>query len=57
MPKMTPEHEAAFALGFKVAQSGLGPAAQVEYDRLIEDVENKVAACDPQPLSEGHSGR
>ena len=36
MAKMTPEQEAAYALNFGVARSGLPPKAQLAYDRLVE---------------------
>lgn len=36
MAKMTPQQEAAYALGFGVARSGLPPDAQLGYDRLVE---------------------
>jgi protein-S-isoprenylcysteine O-methyltransferase Ste14 len=36
MAKMTPEQEAAYALGFGVARSDLTPEAQLAYDRLAE---------------------
>jgi protein-S-isoprenylcysteine O-methyltransferase Ste14 len=36
MAKMTPEQEAAYALGFGVARSDLPPDAQLAYDRLVE---------------------
>lgn len=36
MAKMTPEQEAAYALDFGVARSGLQPEVQLAYDRLVE---------------------
>ncbi|HTZ28861.1 MAG TPA: hypothetical protein VMC83_32975 [Streptosporangiaceae bacterium] len=36
MAKMTPEQEAAYALGFGVSRKGLSLAAQEVYDRLLE---------------------
>jgi hypothetical protein len=34
MARMTPEQEAAYALGYNLSRNDLSPAAQVEYDRL-----------------------
>jgi protein-S-isoprenylcysteine O-methyltransferase Ste14 len=37
MTRMTPEQEAAYALDFGVARTGLSEAAQLAYDRLAEE--------------------
>jgi len=49
MPKMTPEQEAAYALGFGVARSDLPEEAQLAYDRLIEQRARQIA---PAPLAQ-----
>src|ERR1700733_3343617 len=36
MAKMSPEQEAAYALRWGTARSGLPPEAQLAYDRLVE---------------------
>jgi len=48
MAKMTPEQEAAYALGFGVARSDLPPEAQLAYDRLVEE-QARAAASAPVP--------
>jgi len=37
MSKMTPTQEASYALDWNVARSGLSPAVQAEYDRLLAE--------------------
>jgi len=37
MSKMTPTQEANYALDWNVARSGLTPAAQAEYDRILAE--------------------
>jgi protein-S-isoprenylcysteine O-methyltransferase Ste14 len=51
MAKMTPEQEAAYALGFGVARSGLPPDAQLAYDRLVEQ-QARAAASAPVPSAD-----
>ena len=51
MAKMTPEQEAAYALGFGVARSGLPPDAQLAYDRLVEQ-QAHAAASAPVPSAD-----
>lgn len=53
MAKMTPEQEAAYALDFGVARSGLQPEAQLAYDRLVEQ---RARARAQAPLSETLAG-
>jgi hypothetical protein len=48
MAKMTPEQEAAYALGFGVVSSDLPPEAQLAYDRLVEQ-QARAAASAPVP--------
>jgi hypothetical protein len=48
MPRMTPEHEAAYALDFGVARSDLPEDAQLAYDRLLEQ---RARARSPAPAS------
>lgn len=56
MAKMTPEQEAAYALGFGVARSGLPPDAQLAYDRLVEQRASTAASAPvPPPDAEATS--
>ncbi len=48
MPRMTPEQEAAYALGSGVARSDLPEDAQLAYDRLVEQ---RARARPPAPAS------
>ena len=48
MAKMTPEQEAAYALRWGIARSGLPPEAQLAYDRLVEQ-RARAAASAPVP--------
>jgi hypothetical protein len=50
MPKMTPEQEAAYALGFGVARGDLSQQAQLAYDRLIEQRAHPIT---PAPSAQG----
>jgi hypothetical protein len=53
MPKMTPEQEATYALGYGTARSDLSRAAQIEYDRLITEgpLQVPVNPSDVDPLA------
>ena len=51
MAKMTPEQEAAYALRWGVARSGLPPDAQLAYDRLVEQQARAAASAPPSPAS------
>ena len=53
MAKMTPEQEAAYALDFGVARSGLPPDAQLAYDRLVEQ---RARARAQAPVSQTPDG-
>jgi len=53
MAKMTPEQEAAYALDFGVAKSGLPPEAQLAYDRLVEQ---RARATAQAPVSQTPTG-
>jgi protein-S-isoprenylcysteine O-methyltransferase Ste14 len=53
MAKMTPEQEAAYALDFGVARSGLPPEAQLAYDRLVEQ---RARARAQAPVSQTPDG-
>ena len=48
MAKMTPEQEAAYALRWGIARSGLPPEAQLADDRLVEQ-QARAAASAPVP--------
>jgi protein-S-isoprenylcysteine O-methyltransferase Ste14 len=52
MAKMTPEQEAAYALRWGIARSGLPPQAQLAYDRLVEQ-QARAAASAPVPPAGG----
>ena len=54
MARMTPEQEAAYALGFGVARSDLPPEAQLAYDRLVEE-QARAAASAPVPPTDGEA--
>lgn len=49
MAKMTPEQEAAYALRWGIARSGLPADAQLAYDRLVEQ-RARAAVSAPVPL-------
>jgi hypothetical protein len=55
VPRMTPEHEAAYALRWNVDREDLSPAVQAEYDRLKIERETQQAELSaiapPQPGS------
>ena len=53
MAKMTPEQEAAYALDFGVARSGLPPEVQLAYDRLVEQ---RARARAQAPVSQTPDG-
>ncbi len=53
MTKMTPEQEAAYALDFGLARSGLPEDAQLAYDRLREQRTRAGTPPPPEPAS-GH---
>ena len=53
MAKMTPEQEAAYALGFGVARSDLPPDAQLVYDRLVEQQVRAAASAPVLPAGGG----
>ncbi len=48
MARMTPEQEAAYALRWGTARSGLPPEAQLAYDRLVAQ-QARAAAAAPVP--------
>ena len=48
---MTPEQEAAYALRWGIARSGLSPDAQLAYDRLAEQQARAAAAAPDAPAS------
>jgi hypothetical protein len=54
MAKMTPEQEAAYALRWGIARSGLPPEAQLAYDRLLEQ-QARAAAPTPGPPADGEA--
>ena len=54
MAKMTPEQEAAYALRWGIARSGLPPEAQLAYDRLVEQ-QARAAASAPVPPADGEA--
>ncbi len=54
MAKMTPEQEAAYALRWGIARSGLPPEAQLAYDRLVEQ-RARAAASAPVPPADGEA--
>ena len=54
MAKMTPEQEAAYALRWGIARSGLPPEAQLAYDRLAEQ-QARTAASAPVPPADGEA--
>ena len=54
MAKMTPEREAAYALRWGIARSGLPPEAQLAYDRLVEQ-QARAAASAPVPPADGEA--
>jgi protein-S-isoprenylcysteine O-methyltransferase Ste14 len=49
MAKMTPEQEAAYALRWGIAKSGLPPDAQLAYDRLAEQQARAAASVPATP--------
>ena len=49
MAKMTPEQEAAYALRWGIAKSGLPPDAQLVYNRLAEQQARAAALAPPTP--------
>ena len=54
MAKMTPEQEAAYALRWGIARSGLPPEAQLAYDRLVEQ-QARAAASAPVSPADGEA--
>ena len=54
MAKMTPEQEAAYALRWGIARSGLPPEAKLAYDRLVEQ-RARAAASAPVPPADGEA--
>ena len=56
MAKMTPEKEAAYALDFGVARSGLPEEAQLAYDRLAEQ-RARARTSAPVPPADAEDGR
>jgi protein-S-isoprenylcysteine O-methyltransferase Ste14 len=56
MAKMTPEQEAAYALRWGIARSGLPPDAQLAYDRLVEQ-QARAAASAPVPPAGAEAAR
>ena len=53
MAKMTPEQEAAYALRWGIAKSGLPPDAQLAYDRLAEQQARAAASAPASPPGTG----
>lgn len=49
MAKMTPEQEAAYALRWGVARSGLPPQAQLAYDRLVQQQARAAVSAPVRP--------
>ncbi len=54
MAKLTPQQEAAYALRWGIARSGLPPEAQLAYDRLVEQ-RARAAATAPAPAADGEA--
>jgi protein-S-isoprenylcysteine O-methyltransferase Ste14 len=53
MAKMTPEQEAAYALRWGTARSGLPPQVQLAYDRLVEQRARAAASAPVTPAGAG----
>src|SRR5260370_8022552 len=57
MAKMTPEQEAQYALRWGVARSDLGKDAQLAYDHVVEEQEQRARSATPAPTLDAEPAR